>query len=305
MITAFIGDNGPAREQAAKDYIGSFIGVHGSSAIDRFSGDAIEKADLKDTIASIPFLSNKRMVIVRDLSANKNLSENFEEVAGSVADSTELIIIENHIDSRSKYLGELKKQAEVKEFAHLEGEDLVRWIIEQAAALNGKISHADALFLVERIGTNHQLIINELAKLILYEPTITQESIKLMTTYTPQSSVFAMLDSAFNNQTEKALKLYQEQRALGSEPQAILGMIAWQLHVLAVVKAAVDKSPQQIANESKLNPFVIRKNLNIAKNINSGKLVKMIDNAINADIMIKSTTTNPDNVLQTLIISFR
>lgn len=305
MITVFLGDNAPAREQSAKEFIGVFAGVHGSSAIDRFNGDSLDIAQLKDSLATIPFLSSKRMVIIRDLSSNKNVSDKFSELNESLAETTELVIIENHLDSRSKLLNELKKHAEIKEFGHLEGEELIKWILEQTDALEGDIKREDALFLVERVGTNHQQLANELAKLVLYNPSINKESINLMTTFTPQSSVFTMLDSAFSDQISKALKLYSEQRDQGMEPQAILGMIAWQLNILATVKSAADMSPQQIASESKINPFVIRKNQAIARKISKQKLIKMLDSAIEADRKLKFTSVNADDVLQTLLISFK
>jgi DNA polymerase III delta subunit len=154
------------------------------------------------------------------------------------------------------------------------------------------------------VGTNHQLLVNELAKLVLFKGHIDSNSINLLTSHTPQSSVFAMLDSAFNNQTAKALKLYDEQRSQGMEPQAILGMIAWQLNVLAVVKAANGLDAQQIAGESKINPFVVRKVLNIAKYISTKKLITMLDDSLEADRKIKTTNANPDDVIQTLIITF-
>ena len=48
MITVFVGDNGPAREQAAKEYVGSFAGVHGHTAINRFNGDSTNLNELKE-----------------------------------------------------------------------------------------------------------------------------------------------------------------------------------------------------------------------------------------------------------------
>jgi len=303
MIIGFVGDNGPAREQALKKYIGEFTAVHGSSAIVRMSGDNIDLNDLADNLATAPFLSTKRMFIVRDLGLNKTASENFSKLIDNMAESTVLVVVESHIDSRSKYLKELKKQAEVREFVHLEGEDLLRWVIDQAKESGGSISYEDARYLIDRVGTNHQLLANEVAKLILYSPQIYQESIDLLTSYMPQSSVFAMLDAIFAGKIDRAIKLYAEQRTMGMEPQAILGMIGWQLNAMAIVKSADNMAVQQIANESRLNPFVVRKNLSLVKYINRARLLKMIDNVLKADRLLKTSSANADDVLQTLIMT--
>jgi DNA polymerase III delta subunit len=171
--------------------------------------------------------------------------------------------------------------------------------------LGGSINRALANLLVDRVGDNHQMLANELEKLVLYDSKITKESIMELTSLNPQSSVFAMLDSTFNNQPARAIKLYKEQREQGLEPGYLLGMISWQLYVLAVVKSANGLSVDRIAKESKMNPFVIRKNLNIARRILNVKLRKMLDDTIEADRLIKQRSTNADDVLKTLILSFK
>ena len=72
MILAFIGDNGPAREKAASAFIKAFISQHSSTAVDKFSGDELEITQLVDAISTTPFLSDKRLVVIRDLSVSKN-----------------------------------------------------------------------------------------------------------------------------------------------------------------------------------------------------------------------------------------
>lgn len=304
MVIAFIGDNSHSREQAAKEFIASFSGMHGAVAIDKFAGEDINTATLKEAVSTLPFLSARRLVIVRDLGSNKDLAENFESICQSVADSTDLVIVESRLDSRSKYQNILKKEAEVREFAHMQGQELVDWIIEQVKKLGGQIGRNEANILIERVGVNHQLLINELTKLILYKPQITLETIKLLTVRSPQSSIFAMLDAAFDGKTPKALQLYAEQRALGMEPAAILAMIIWQLHILNIVKAAGTMPANDIASKAKISPFVVRKNQSIAKNISNQKLEQLLDLTIKTDKMLKRTSVNADDALQALIMAF-
>lgn len=304
MITAFIGDNDPLREQAVKEYIAGFVGIYGPMAVEKYFGEEIEAGNLKDALSTLPFLSSKRLVVVRNLSLNKNLAEDINNIANYVTDNTDLILIEKHIDSRSKFLSKLKKIAEVKEFAHLEGSDLTAWIVKQAERHKAQISFKDAVFLIDRIGTNHQLLDNELKKLAIYNNKITSESIKELTTYSPKSSVFAMLDAAFSGDIARALILYKEQRIQGAEPKKIIGMIIWQLHILSVVKMAKDLPPNSIADQSKISPYVIRKTIPSAKRITEKKLVDILDQAIKIDLKIKTTKINPDEAVQALLLSF-
>ena len=304
MILAFIGDNGHAREQAATEFVNGFSGVHGAMAIDKFAGEELELATLSDAISTVPFLSPRRLVVVRDLSANKVLAEQIETIAASIADTTDMVIIEGHVDGRSKYLTNLKKVAEVREFHQLDGDDLVGWILEQTKKLGGIITRSVAQHLIDRVGVNQNLLANELAKLVLYQPDVTDETVKELTVYMPQSSIFAMLDAAFSGNVSQALTLYAEQRTQGMEPQAIMGMITWQLHAMTLVKAAGSMPANEIASKAKLSPFVVRKNQTNARRITDHKLLQILEHAIEVDKMMKTTRVNVDDAVRSIILSF-
>lgn len=305
MIVAFIGENGYAREQAAAEYIANFVAVNGSTAVDRFEADNIEYSKLTDSFSTIPFLSPRRLIVIRDLSVNKEIVNDFEKIINNLADTNDLVIIENHIDSRSKYFSNLKKLAEVKEYAQLEGAELIEWAISYTDSLGGVIDRQTAFALIDRVGTNHQLIVNELQKLVLYDLHVTRESVNSLTAFNPQSSIFNMLDSAFNGDISQALILYAEQRAQGMEPQALLGMIVWQLYVLSLVKSAGNElPPNEIASQAKISPFVVRKNLTICRRLSTTKIVNLLELTIKTDRKLKTTNTNPDSAVQSLITAF-
>ena len=81
MFIAFVGDNGHSREQAAKEFIANFVDLHGAVAVDRLAGEDINIADLSEAISTSPFLSARRLVVVRDFAANKELSDNLAKIA--------------------------------------------------------------------------------------------------------------------------------------------------------------------------------------------------------------------------------
>jgi DNA polymerase III delta subunit len=88
------------------------------------------------------------------------------------------------------------------------------------------------------------------------------------------------------------------------EPQAILGMIGWQLHILNLVKAAGQMSADEIGSQAKISPFVVRKNQANVRRISDQKLLKLLKLAINTDKRLKSTSVNADDAVQALIVAF-
>jgi DNA polymerase-3 subunit delta len=303
VIISFIGDNSFAREKAAREFVDGFIGAHGTHAVDRFIATDIEADALSGAVTTMPFLSQRRLIIVRDVSANKSIAERFEDILQQTADTSDLVIIESHVDGRGKYLQILRKMTDCREFAQLDSNELAGWVVAHTQELGGTIQQRDAQYLVERVGNNQQLVSQEIDKLLLYSMAVTRETIDKLTEYTPQSSIFAMLEAAFGGNIKNALELYDEQRAQGMEPQAILGMIAWQLHILVLVKTGQDKDPAEIASAAKLNPFVVRKSMAITRRLSFADLSDLLALATNTDYKLKTSKMNADSAVSALLLA--
>jgi DNA polymerase-3 subunit delta len=78
--------------------------------------------------------------------------------------------------------------------------------------------------------------------------------------------------------------------------------VAWQLHVLAVIKTAGERTVDEIAREAKLNPFVIRKSISTARQITLSDLKKRIREALALDIRLKSEVIDADEALQLFLL---
>jgi DNA polymerase-3 subunit delta len=175
-------------------------------------------------------------------------------------------------------------------------------LVDSAKQQGGSLSPRDASLLVERIGTNQQMLASELDKLVLYNPKITAESIELLTERTPQGSIFELIEAAFAGNTARALRLYDEQRAQKVEPPQIIAMLAWQLHVLALIKTAGKQSSDEVARAAKLNPFVIRKSQAVAARTTTEQLKAYVRRLLDLDISIKSQPINADDALKNYLL---
>ena len=247
MITTLSGSNSYALRHAQKALVDSFVTQHGDMALEQLDGEEVSIERLSEALTSVPFLSDKKLVLIRQGSANKQFAERATDMLKDVTETTDVIIVESKVDKRSSYYKFLKKSTDFKEYSELDSGGLARWLSAQAKEKGGMLSLSDATFLVTRVGLNQQLLSHELDKLLLYNDTITRQTIELLTESTPQSTIFELLDAAFAGNTQRALQLYAEQRALKVEPQQIIAMLTWQLHILALIKTAGDRSPEAIA----------------------------------------------------------
>jgi DNA polymerase III delta subunit len=156
----------------------------------------------------------------------------------------------------------------------------------------------DARYLVDRVGADQQLLTGEIEKLSLFDPHVSRRTIDSLTEPAPQSTIFQLLEAAFAGRSKQALALYGEQRALKVEPPQIVAMLSWMLHVLAIIKTAGSRTPDQIAKEAKISPFVVRKSQAIARQLTLAELKRLIADLSAIDIKTKRTSIDADEALQ-------
>lgn len=303
MVLVLTGNNSFALNAEIKKITAGFIAEYGDFGLERIEGGEIELGRLLENVASSPFLAPRRMIILSDPGVNKSINDHISELLEAVADTTDLIIVEPKFDKRLSLYKTLKKLAKIKEFTELDERALPKWLHEEAKLRGGGLSLVDATYLVQRVGTSQMMLHNELDKLLIYQPVITRATIDLLTEPEPRSTVFDLLEAAFSGKTKKALEIYQEQRAQQVEPQAIMGMLAWQMHILAVVKANEKLGPDGIASAAKLNPYVVRKTMYLTSSQSLREIKNLVKKVLDLDIRLKSEAVDADDAIKHLLLT--
>jgi DNA polymerase-3 subunit delta len=303
MVITLTGANSYALNQAQRALIAAFIADEGDMALERLDGEEATIERIGEALTSLPFLSNKKMVLLRRASVNKQFAERAPELLANVPDTTDVVVVEPKLDKRSGYYKYLKKSTDFQEYNELDQQGLARWLMQSAKEQGGSLNQADASFLVGRVGMNQQMLSSELEKLLLYSPQVTRTTIELLTEPTPQSTIFELLEAAFAGNTRRAMQLYAEQRALKVEPQQIIAMLAWQLHIVALVKTAGERSPESIASEAKVSPYVVKKSVGIARKLTLVELKQLVASLAEIDARSKRETFSIDDALQHYLLT--
>ncbi len=294
MIYFFTGDNHFAVKQRLQKLTKEFTAEYGDLALERIDAEEVSPATVIDATQSLPFLSPAKFVLVQNAS-DKDLLEKLTEV--DVSESITVVVVIPKVDKRATYYKKISKLPNFELFEMSNAHDLPRWVVDYAKNQEATISSADARYLVERVGTDQMLLGNDIDKLVTYNTYITKDSINELTDPLPQSTIFQLLDAAFAGNSKEVEKLYKEQRAQKVEPQAIIGMIAWQLHILATVKAAGNRSVDEISREAKINPFVVRKTQNLAHKLTMQDVKKLVKGAHDLDLLLKTKSVDADQAI--------
>lgn len=303
MITTIAGSNDFLKSAELNKRIEKFLKDNDQFGLERIDGDEASMERIKEALLGQGLFASQKLVIVRQAEAAKELLENIEQLFSAVPESTDVIFVFSKLDKRAKYAKFLKSESEFLELNQPDARQLASWLVNEAKERSGNISQANAQLLVDRLGPNQAVLSQELDKLMLYSPEITKDMILQQTDATPQSTVFELMDAAFGGNKKKALTIYKEQRELKVEPLAILGMIAWQLHILLIVATAKGKAPADIAKDAKVHPFVVQKSSRITSKLSLAELKDLAARALDLDIRLKTQSINADDALQHLLLS--
>lgn len=303
MTRTFTGSNSFALKKALKDIRLEFTEKYGDLAIEVIDGEESSLEQVVAAIESVPFLAPKKLIIIHGLSAIKEATDKVENLVEKASETNELIIVESKVDKRSTYYKYLKAKTELKEFNELDERELANWLVSEAKEGEAKLSSSDAYYLVQRVGNNQESVSNELKKLMAYSKDISKENIDKLTESSPQTSVFNLLDAAFEGNAKRALRIYDEQRSQGVEPLNMLAMITWQMHMVALVDSAGKRSDPEIMQESNIKPFVLNKSKSIARRMGKPAIGNMLTRLVNTDKQLKTTSVNPDDALKSLLLS--
>lgn len=303
MIYTLTGSNNFLLKQKLKQLTSAFVDAYGDHEFERLDGEETELPDLQARLHSVPFFSDKKCIVVYEPGQIAGFRDKYEQVLSSANDAIDVILVESKLDKRLAYAKYLKKHTEFQQFDELDESALSRWLVEAAKDRGASLKQSDAVYLIQRVGTDQHLLFNEIEKLTSYSLHITRETINMLSEPAPQSSIFELIDAAFSGKVTRALQLYDDQRAQKVEPQVILSMLARQLHIIALTKAAPKtKTRQQIAQDSGLHPYVIQKAMESSRSLSSRSIKHCISELLDIDKRLKSQAINADEALRSYVV---
>lgn len=307
------GENDSERLRAVREFVAGFEAKHGDMAVERLGGEDASYERIAEAASSIPFLCDRKLVVLHGASLNKDFTDRFETFISSVSENTDVLIVESKLDKRTVYYKQLQKRTDFHEYKELDANGLARWAVAYAKGQGGSLSPADARYLIQRVGdvahvekktgADQLLVEQEINKLVLYVPDITRQTIELLTDESPTSRIFDLLDAAFSGNTSHMQRLYADQRAQGVEPQQIIAMLVWQLYIFALVKTGQGKSTSEIAQSARISPFVVEKAQSAMRRTSLTKLRAMIRSLRELDVRSKSEGIVIDEALQHYLLT--
>lgn len=257
-----------------------------------FQGEKAIPSAIADVGQILPFMAKNRLIIIQDSSFFKNASD-MTEYLDDFPDTTYVVFVEREVDKRNKLYKWMSKNGCVTECLFQNEAMLRKWMTGLVKKADKTISPAAMERLLERVGTDMELLNNELDKLISYvgeRQNIETEDVDAIGSGLTVSRIFDMIDAVALREREKAMNLYADLLANKEAPMSILYLFTRHINILLQIKECLGLGlgKGELAKKVGIPPFTISKYSRQAELFSKKKLLQMLKNRVEMEELFKT-----------------
>ena len=283
----------------------------GKSGLNLISLDAkdINFSDFYDNFKISSMFAEKKLIILKNVFANKNFQEDFIKEVKSIEELKDVVLVyeSEEPDQRLKLFKALLKECKCQEFSFLAGLNLRKWAHEEFQKSGQKVN-MDALdLLLNYVGNDLWRLSGEISKLSSFKKdgTVKKDDIELFVKPRIELDIFKTIDALAAKNKKQALALLHKHLDGGEVPLYLLSMIAYQFKNLLVVKELAQKGLMyaSIVKKSGLHPFVVKKTYYACNQFSFEELKKIYQRIFQVDLDIKTGKVEAETALDLLVSS--
>ena len=288
-------------------------------------GQQVTPDQLRAVCETVPFLSERRLVIVKGLlerfepksksSGRKkitpvtNQQNEYKLLVACISkmpDSTILVLIDGRLGSKNPLFKELSAKAEVRTFPPLRNTKLRQWIKRHVIEEGGSISPRAVDLLAKLVGNNLWIMKNEINKLVLFTlgRCIEEEDVKRVVSHAQQANVFTMVDAILEFKAGIAEQSLHQLLERGAAPAYLLVMLSRQVQMIVRAKELRNQGKPEVEIQNKLgltSEFILRKTLEQADRYPVKRLKEAYHKLLETDLSIKTGKYDGELALSILI----
>lgn len=274
-----------------------------------YEGKHISVGELIDLAETLPFLAERRVILVENSGFFKHSGGMLEEYLPKMNPSSCMIFVESEVDKRSKLYKAAKKEGAAIEFEAQNEAVITKWILGRIGKENKKITKSALGLFLGRTGFDMSNIDRELEKLLCYtlkKEVIEAVDVEAVVTERAENKIFEMIDAISGHNPQKAFNLYYDLLSLKEEPMRILFLIVRQFRILLRVKELAGKGygSFEIAKMVGIPEFAVRKNQSQAKNFTMQQIFDVLKEAAKAEEAVKTGKLGEKAAVELLIVQY-
>ena len=293
--------------------------INAEMNITELDGTSATVPEIIGAVTSYPFLSDRRLVIVKGLIAwltrkgagkpGKDGVKRLIEEVPNLPEYSRLVLVERKAISDKNAIIKLAKETNNAYLRAFNApKDSTSWTINRAHDEYGiKLEPMVASALSEVTGDDLRLADNELCKLVIYvgegQP-ITEQDVAALTPYVPEASVWDMVDAIAVGNGDKALRLLHRLLADKDEdPFKTFGMIIRQFRLMLLAREhlASGGSEAGVANAIGVKAYPARKAAQQSRGFSVKDLEIIYRQLCDLDLKMKTGGIKPELALDMFV----
>lgn len=289
------------------------------------AGMGVTARQVHEVCNAVPFLAEKRLVVVEGVSAQFDVVrvgrrqdrsssvrttpggwEGLVEALAQIPPTTILVFVEGTLRRDNLLLKELAPVAQIREFPLMTGQKLAQWIRHRVAETGASITQDAVERLSGLVGGNLWAMRGEIEKLSLYvdEKAIDDEAVRLLVDHSREESIFRVVDTILEGRSSEAMQLAGWLRQSGEGVSNIIRMLARQLRLILMAQEFL---PQRLARQELGQRLgltfdrAVRQTEAQARRYAPQRVVAMYRQLLGTDLAIKKGEWNEELALETLV----
>ncbi len=246
--------------------------------LSEIKGEELSRELFWQTVLAVPFLSNKRLIIIKNFlldNKNEQLKKELAKDLKKIPHSSVVFFIEDGTPDKRSALFKALFKPKISQVFNKPAPNTIKMLIKNQLK-DAELDFSTEVFnsLCFLIGDNLFRANNEINKLILYKKfqhnrKIDLLDLKLLIHQETNSGIFDLTEAIADKNNKKAIKVFNELINSGENEIYILSMIVYQYRTMLILEDLLSKnlSQKEIASLAKIHPFVVAKNTSIVKKI--------------------------------------
>lgn len=276
--------------------------------------------DLMNSCETLPFMSDKKLVVVKDayafLENIKDSSEkDFYNYMDDLGDYLILVLLDSSssIRKNTRFYKYFNKNKKAVEFNKLFNNDLVSWANSTLALHKKKMSMADINYFIDNssyrsrnINVSLYDVENELLKLIDFSKNtlITRDDIDNVLAKSIDTNIFELLNAINKNDSETAINVFNDMYISNEPIPRIFHMITRQIRLLLAYKLYRNKGYNDGLIQEKLGikSFEFGKIRTQSFNFQEERLEEIMEYLLQMDLKLKTVSSQDKLEMEILLV---
>ena len=293
--------------------------------LDVIDGKETTLDQIISSIETLPFMDDKKVVILKDFELLKGKKKNFTDedekyftdYVDNIPNTTTLVlIVYGDIDKRKSLVKKVSKNGVVFNCDKLSDMDLFKWVKKKFETNKVIIDNAQVMYFIDQEGyrdknsektlSDLENEINKISSFVGKENKVTNDIIDQLSQKKVENDIFKLIDYVGQKNSSDAMKILSDMLYEGESVFGIFSMIARQFKVIMQVRQLQlqGHSSKNIADRLKLHPFVVGKALKQTKNFSDEIIIDILNAILESDFKIKNGLVRDTLAIEMLISKY-